>query len=86
MSDMDAPEFPQPEKAAPEDRPKPEGEPTMNGSGRPQVQAIDNAKLIQWIEATDKELARQRVMTLVLCGAVLFLIATSAKGTKLPTP
>jgi hypothetical protein len=86
---METPEIPDPQNAPSEEGAgtAAQGQPGMNGNGGAPhgPEKLDNEKLIEWIKATDKEIKMLRIGQLVLGGAILMLLITSAKAAKVPT-
>ena len=86
---IDNPEIPEPERApSAEDKPvdAPAGQPHLNGNGGDTQPVYDNdqfnEKLIAWMKATDKELKLLKINQLILAGAVLFVLVTTAKNIR----
>lgn len=89
MSEMDKPELPEPDKAptgAEKDTPP---DPKANGNGGTPINGeqpmyLSTDKLIEWMEATDKELKLLRIQGAILTVALVVVIF--AIKPKLPTP
>jgi len=85
----DAPEIPEPQRAPSEQPSQSAPDPATNGNGMtdpaPTPMPLDAEKLIEWMQATDKEIKMLRITQLAVCGAVLILVFTTAK-VKVPSP
>jgi len=85
---MESPEIPEPQKAAGSTEKPTPPDPALNGNGmtdKPEpALSVDTGQLVQWMEATDKELKILRIQGLVLSAALIALIVMTKP--KLSTP